>query len=1056
MCITGPLTELEESIKAFEQKADQRECDELINARKEFGKLLCTAQKLHRNQQGQGSEGAHFPRIAWHGLKSSYKQFSETAFRFSKQLDSLVLAAPSYVQAVWGAIHLLLMAQINDQRLKQSIPEYLASITRKFELLESLTSYVPTKLMVEGLAQVYAAYLIFLRDAVKFYSESRARRLGNAFVKPWDVRFQPNIDRIAQAIEHVDQIGRVIAVGTLQSLSSAVQSLQDNLLRMRTVVLDEVKDNRDLLLRVEQRLSERSRIFSTEALGPREPMPETSRRASASSQPPAASPHETVSDAGLVLRNGVDLDDLRDSIFPALKEVEDLLRERRSNREHGSPSSKTRHERAKEANVETIIEWVESKESDLLWLDGHGVLDERLWDLGFVQPVIADLLSSVDNSIVLNYFCKGLGIPTRLNTARTVIQTLIFQLLRQHKQTLQKHTNLVSKSRLREIAGDFDKSWQLFEDYLQVCSPARVLIILGAVDLLSDQAADGTEGSSETPLLIERLGALARSPGMVVKILVTADTDSKLRHKSPNGKSANDDLVPRDSDLEISYHIPRNKLPTNTEKNLEILTGKCRQIKFEDIWLLYSPRSVIYTMHNGNWNATIVSELAGMETYEEGLAQRLRPLTVRCWEIRQESGNLVRCRRTFTIHQFSNSRPISSLKHIPANYLESEADVRRNLIERGKQYCAFSQGHHYRELLSSSTTTERNGPRRVVVDFKNAPVTFSTSPEVEGEPDEEGLSHIATNNFKPFVYLTCPASVPAYDLKQNVWSEVAINSLRTVPRCGKGILNTLNLSYGDTEMLFDGAETYLQRHDLFRNQNEYTESDYMNRRSGLLTLLHGPPASGMTFTVDAIAEILHRPVLKIMGSLITDDTNAQSRLCRLLDLATAWDAVVLMKDVDIVFQAYSESTSSVSLAATASLVREEIQRFSGLLYVITHRVANFDVSYHSLFTVVIRFSGWTPDARTGAMKKLLEEVGYNEGAADWDEVHDWLREELCRGEHLDGRRMRSLVHVAAMQARANDGPIRRFELKGAARMAMNFTQQMIEQSLRQTQRRFDL
>lgn len=399
-CVTIRLTELHESIRAFERKADQRECDELVNAREELGRLLVTAQKLHRNQEHQGTENAHFSREAWQSFKSSYSQFSETAFRFSKQLDSLVLVAPNYVQAVWGAIHLLLMAQINDQRLKQSIPEYLMSISRKFGLLESLTAYVPTQLMVEGLAQVYAAYLIFLRDAVKFYSESRIRRLSNAFVKPWEARFQPKIDRVAQAIEHIDQIGRVSVVGTLQRLSSAVQSLQDSLLHMRTVVLDEVKDNRDILLRVEQRLSDRSRVFSKETLGRREPLPEGSPCSSASSPSPASSPHGTASDTGRVRHDAVHLDDLRDSIFPALREVEDLLRERHSNREHGSPSSEARHERVQEANVETIVGWLESKESDLLWLDGHGVLDERLWDLGFIQPVISDVLSSFDNSVV--------------------------------------------------------------------------------------------------------------------------------------------------------------------------------------------------------------------------------------------------------------------------------------------------------------------------------------------------------------------------------------------------------------------------------------------------------------------------------------------------------------------------------------------------------------------------------------------------------------------------------------------------------------------------------
>lgn len=94
-----------------------------------------------------------------------------------------------------------------------------------------------------------------------------------------------------------------------------------------------------------------------------------------------------------------------------------------------------------------------------------------------------------------------------------------------------------------------------------------------------------------------------------------------------------------------------------------------------------------------------------------------------------------------------------------------------------------------------------------------------------------------------------------------------------------------------------------------------------------IAVLHGPPGTGKTLTAEAVAEHLKRPLYLVGASeLGTESSDLEENLTRLLSvrlpnlpndaisltqttvqLATAWDAVLLIDEADVGFCSHSET-----------------------------------------------------------------------------------------------------------------------------------------------------
>lgn len=69
---------------------------------------------------------------------------------------------------------------------------------------------------------------------------------------------------------------------------------------------------------------------------------------------------------------------------------------------------------------------------------------------------------------------------------------------------------------------------------------------------------------------------------------------------------------------------------------------------------------------------------------------------------------------------------------------------------------------------------------------------------------------------------------------------------------------------------------------------------------GLVAVLHGPPGTGKTLTAEGIAELLKRPLYMVsVGELGTNAHTLETELNKILDVAHAWGAVLLLDEADV-------------------------------------------------------------------------------------------------------------------------------------------------------------
>ena len=90
----------------------------------------------------------------------------------------------------------------------------------------------------------------------------------------------------------------------------------------------------------------------------------------------------------------------------------------------------------------------------------------------------------------------------------------------------------------------------------------------------------------------------------------------------------------------------------------------------------------------------------------------------------------------------------------------------------------------------------------------------------------------------------------------------------------------------------------------------------------MVILLDGPPGVGKTLTAESVAETMKAPLYTMSaGELGTESHNVEKRLGDILDMASMWNAILLIDEADIFMEQRSpneldrnELVSSTSLS----------------------------------------------------------------------------------------------------------------------------------------------
>jgi len=156
-------------VQQFGAEATSAQREELIRQEADFEQILADIKaKQDEKEAKQKSK-----KVWMKKLGSGLEAFRDTAVHYQKILDVINSQAPEYTTPVWGALKLILLISTNQSDLKAGVEEHLKTIAHQFEIMRVLADLSPTQTTTDAVIEVYASFLTFLGEALKYYSEGR-------------------------------------------------------------------------------------------------------------------------------------------------------------------------------------------------------------------------------------------------------------------------------------------------------------------------------------------------------------------------------------------------------------------------------------------------------------------------------------------------------------------------------------------------------------------------------------------------------------------------------------------------------------------------------------------------------------------------------------------------------------------------------------------------------------------------------------------------------------------------------------------------------------------
>jgi len=288
------------------------------------------------------------------------------------------------------------------------------------------------------------------------------------------------------------------------------------------------------------------------------------------------------------------------------------------------------------------------------------------------------------------------------------------------------------------------------------------------------------------------------------------------------------------------------------------------------------------------------------------------------------------------------------------------------------------------------------------------------------------------DQFKPVSTITeddenivmLPFEVNGFNLKTKSWDHFPVDGLRPVA-FNDDAWDHLVLDR-DTKVLIKGLVDVTN----MSNMSQTIIDDVIpGKGGGLIALLHGPPGTGKTLTAEAVAEHLKRP-LYIAGAseLSTDAASLESRLRDIVDLATKWDAVLLIDEADVFLE--QRSLHEIARNSLVSVALRVLEYHRGVLFLTTNRIQTFDSAFLSRFSIAIKYPELDEPGRFTVWSNFLElagctlvsEVNAKELAEHKVPLLRSSIETLAKKE-LNGRTIKNVVRTAQALALSAKKPL---------------------------------
>jgi len=349
---------------------------------------------------------------------------------------------------------------------------------------------------------------------------------------------------------------------------------------------------------------------------------------------------------------------------------------------------------------------------------------------------------------------------------------------------------------------------------------------------------------------------------------------------------------------------------------------------------------------------------------------------------------------------------LKEISALPVKILTKE--MRDKLNERGRKFQKFATGANFVAFQGLITQKSWWGDRtyradgRVMVDSKSMQridsETFRDCARMIGleydnsETQKDNEVQITEDN----LYMTWPYLF-GFSFRAKQWGIMPVEGMSEI-QWADGAFDKLVLDPEKKEMIRALVE-----------HSGGSFSDIVDGKSGgCIFMLHGEPGQGKTLTAETVAELLHRPLYSVsVGELGTNPDKLEDTLREILDIATVWNAVLLLDEADIFLEARDEK--DILRNAMVGVFLRLLEYHQGVLFLTTNRIKNIDRAFYSRISMALRFDGADNNKRRKIWTNLLDAAGITLDASEIDKLatHD-----------INGRQIKNVIRLTQTLAKA--------------------------------------
>lgn len=545
----------------------------------------------------------------------------------------------------------------------------------------------------------------------------------------------------------------------------------------------------------------------------------------------------------------------------------------------------------------------------------------------------------------------------------------------------------------------------------------------------------------QSPLLKQALGSvLIDYPGITTNLnrLTFKAPFQPFIHRWKNLLEA----LESEQDLETKAHLKlfHRVLEAELRDDLKarddfILNGV---ITYSTIWMIFEPGTTVFAVKDGQNCAA---------RFDTGTFQQTRcgnRYALSCQMVDWDGEAFGLQGTQFHVYEFQGTIQITKLSAYPLEYHPNLFQVKDALIQRGKKFQELS-GYHYKNYQGIAIGEGSFGPvkysvdGRIIIDtyawnrfnpnkqvhlsalskpIKNAGQVYSDHDEDDSdgslsesdsyvdEEDYESDGNVATGEKKPTALtndqlLLCSASLKGYSLKNKKWLTFSIGSVSDIVYSETAFEN-LVLPEAHKELILALAESQVQHRDSF-------DDVIQGKGKGMIMLLSGPPGVGKTLTAESVAETMRAPLYMMSaGDLGTASYQVESSLSNVLEMASKWNAVLLLDEADVFLE--QRTSHDLERNKLVSIFLRILEYYEGILFLTTNRVDNIDAAFQSRIHISMRYGELSKSSRRHVWVNFLNAATKGN--------HNFSDEDLdmLAGNKMNGREIKNVLKTAQLLA----------------------------------------